>query len=93
MRNITRKINGINSFISEDLRAEYCIDTAAAGAAGCEVVTDVSGVDYVDPFSDCDSWLLNPASYCEDPSTSYAKNIVPAFSTCKADCPGGISRI
>ena len=73
VRNITRKIDGINSFISEDLRPDtrYCIDTKAADEA-CS-----------NTWPSCDFRLLNPDIDCE----RFFK--VQPFSTCKADCPGG----
>ena len=76
VRNITRKIDGINSFISEDLRPDtgYCIDTAAADEA-CKDL----------PFDECDFRLLNP-----DITDCGPFFTVKPLSTCKADCPGGI---
>ena len=73
VRNITRKIDGINSFISEDLRPDtlYCIDTDAADEA-CS-----------NTWPSCDFRLLNPDIDC-DPFFK-----VKPLSTCKADCPGG----
>ena len=76
VRNITRKINGINSFTSDDIRlgATYCIDVNAADEA-CKDLPD---------GEKCDFRLLNPDIQDCNP---YFR--VPALSTCKADCPGG----
>jgi len=80
VRNITTKYPGtdINHFEDDAIAPtrRYCIDTeAAAEAAGCDLLSSLL-------LDDCEFRLLNPDLECD------AIFKVPAFSTCKSDCPG-----